>query len=273
MNMAQKINIYNDEWCDILFEERNKGYGAFVLRKDTGNRHIIAILATISVFILALVLPGIVKNVLPKKQLKNVTVTTISNINLEKKVVNEKANEVIVKEYKPIAKVIKFTAPVVRPDEEVADTATIKTQNELNESRGIIGTTDVEGTTDDRDAVDPTEVNQILEDTTQTIHNFVEQMPEFPGGGYDALLLYLKKNIHYPDLARDNGSSGIVYLQFVVNTTGKISDVTVVRGFDESCEREAVRVIKNMPNWIPGKQNGTPVRVLMSVPVRFKLEN
>ena len=271
--MAQKINIYNEEWCNILFEEKNKGYGAFVLRKDSGNRHMIAILATISAFILLMILPGVIKRVLPKKQIKNVTVTTLTKFNLEKKVVNEKANEIVVKEYKPIAKVIKFTAPVIKPDEEVADTATIRTQNELNNTQGIIGTMDVEGTTDNPEAIDPTEVTQVLEDTTQRIHTFVEQMPEFPGGGNDALFEYLKKNIHYPDIAQENGSSGTVYLQFVVNANGEVSDVAVARGFDESCEREAVRVIRNMPNWIPGKQNGTPVRVLMSVPVKFTLEN
>jgi protein TonB len=134
----------------------------------------------------------------------------------------------------------------------------------------MISTVDVTGVTDDPNAVDATEVNQIIEEPKEEPpFTYVEQMPEFPEG---EVLTYLAKNIKYPEVAAENGISGRVFVQFVVGKTGEVSNVVVVRGVDPSLDQEAIRVIKKMPRWKPGKQNGVPVRVLMSVPVNFKLQ-
>jgi periplasmic protein TonB len=96
----------------------------------------------------------------------------------------------------------------------------------------------------------------------------VEQMPSFPGGE-DALQIYLAKNIKYPQIAKDNSITGVVVLQFVVERDGNITDVKVLKPLGGGCEEEAKRVVKSMPNWKPGKQNGKAVPVYYTLPVRF----
>jgi TonB family protein len=99
----------------------------------------------------------------------------------------------------------------------------------------------------------------------------VEKMPEFPGGE-EALNRYLNDSIHYPEPAIENNIQGTVYIRFIVEKDGSITDITVLRGIGGGCDEEAVRVIKSMPNWIPGKQRGKPVRVAFTIPVKFDLD-
>jgi len=104
----------------------------------------------------------------------------------------------------------------------------------------------------------------------EEIFTFVEEYPEFPGGD-KALREYILNNIKYPEVARTSGITGTVYVQFVVEKDGSISDVKVVRGIGGGCDEEAVRVVKSMPRWKPGKQRGQPVRVYFTLPIEFKL--
>jgi TonB family protein len=96
----------------------------------------------------------------------------------------------------------------------------------------------------------------------------VEQMPDFPGGE-KALYNYLQEHIQFPSTARESGISGTVYVRFIVGKDGKISDVTLLRGIGGGCDEEAIRVVKEMPSWTPGKQNGTAVPVYFTLPVKF----
>ena len=117
----------------------------------------------------------------------------------------------------------------------------------------------------------PVEV-PVEEEEEEVVFVVVESMPEFPGG-QQALFKYLSENVKYPVIAQENGIQGRVICQFVVNKDGSIVDVEVVRsGGDPSLDKEAVRVIKTMPKWKPGKQRGKPVRVKYTVPVNFKLQ-
>ena len=99
----------------------------------------------------------------------------------------------------------------------------------------------------------------------------VEQMPQFPGGDA-ALFEYLSTHIKYPTIAEENGVQGRVIVTFVVERDGSITDVKVVKSVDPSLDKEASRVVQGMPKWIPGKQNGDPVRVKYTVPVTFRLQ-
>ena len=112
----------------------------------------------------------------------------------------------------------------------------------------------------------------VEEEEEEVIFVVVEKMPEFPGG-QQALFKYLSENVKYPVIAQENGIQGRVICQFVVNKDGSIVDVEVVRsGGDASLDKEAVRVIKSMPKWKPGKQRGKAVRVKYTVPVNFRLQ-
>ena len=130
-------------------------------------------------------------------------------------------------------------------------------------------------TEDDKDVevvIAPPVEAPIEEEEEEVIFMVVESMPEFPGG-QQALFKYLAENVKYPVIAQENGIQGRVICQFVVNKDGSIVDVVAVRSSGESSlDKEAIRVIKSMPKWKPGKQRGKPVRVKYTVPVNFRLQ-
>ena len=98
----------------------------------------------------------------------------------------------------------------------------------------------------------------------------VEEMPEFPGGE-NAVLMYIAENVVYPEEAKAKDIEGTVYVKFVVNSEGKVENVTTLRGVDPLLDQEAIKVIENMPEWKPGYQSGKPVSVTMTVPIRFQI--
>lgn len=112
--------------------------------------------------------------------------------------------------------------------------------------------------------------NAVQDNKKDSIYFSVEQQPEFPGG-MNALMQFIGKNIQYPEIAKRDSLQGKVYIQFTVEKDGSVSDVIAKRGFNAECEKEAIRVFKMMPNWIPGKQKGEPVRVSFMMPINFKL--
>lgn len=132
---------------------------------------------------------------------------------------------------------------------------------------------DIDTEADEETMIDQTDINLMEEEEEEEPEIFmvVEQMPEFPGG-QRALFKYISENINYPPIAKENGIQGKVFIQFVVGKTGTITNVNVLRGVDPSLDKEAVRVVKSMPKWKPGKQRGKPVFVRYQVPINFKLQ-
>lgn len=105
----------------------------------------------------------------------------------------------------------------------------------------------------------------------QEIFQIVEEMPAYPGGD-QKMMEYIAKNIKYPQIARESGIQGRVFVGFVVEPDGSVSNVKIMRGIGGGCDEEAMRVVKSMPKWKPGKQRGKPVRVSYTLPVNFKLQ-
>jgi TonB family protein len=112
----------------------------------------------------------------------------------------------------------------------------------------------------------------ILAQDDTTVYTYVDQMPEFPGGD-TALYTYLAKNIEYPSKALDNDIQGRVIIEFIIRNDGSVSDVTVSKGIGYGCDEEAVRVVKSMPRWKPGSQNGKSVNVTYRIPVKYTIHN
>ena len=114
---------------------------------------------------------------------------------------------------------------------------------------------------------------EVVEDEVveQEIFQIVEEMPAFPGGEAK-LMEYVGKNIKYPQIARETGIQGRVFIGFVVEPDGSVSNVKLLRGIGGGCDEEAMRVVKSMPKWKPGKQRGKAVRVSYQIPVFFKLQ-
>ena len=269
-----KIDLISRDWTEMVFEGRNKEYGAYRLRKNAGKRNLYSL---ITIFIAALAIWGgisLVKFVESRtKSVAQTSVAEISALNQPKKKAEVKQQKKVKLEQpeKVVERVkssVKFTAPVIKPEDE------LKTQDELMNTKTAIGALDVKGN-DDANG----EVLKIKEAVAQPepkpevekVFDVVEQMPSFPGGP-SALMEWLSNNVKYPVVAQENGVQGRVVVSFVVERDGSITDVKVVRGVDPSLDREASRVVRAMPRWIPGKQNGSAVRVKYNVPVAFRLQ-
>ena len=279
------IDLTTNGWTDLVFEGRNKEYGAYKLRRQTPRRNIYAI---VIIAIIALVLIGVyvAKTAYDQYQLnhqKNEQVTEISQINQPKKKSEVKRKEIQIPEkkqevVKEVKSSIKFTAPVIKKDNEVKPEDEMKTQEELMQTTTAIGALDVKGNSETGEVLKVTQrvadepIAAPKPEVENKVFEVVEQQASFPGGDA-ALFRYLNDNIKYPAVAQENGIQGRVTVSFVVERDGSITDVKVERGVDPSLDREATRVVKSMPHWIPGKQNGNVVRSRFRLPVTFRLSN
>ncbi|WP_455601480.1 TonB family protein [Bacteroides rodentium] len=157
---------------------------------------------------------------------------------------------------------------------EVSDKVEEISSVKVNDLAAIVETKVTESVGDTTKPADvkyvPTEVRKQLKGTP--VFEVVEEMPEFPGGGMSALMSYLKDNMRYPASAKEKGTQGRVTVQFVVDKDGSVKEPKVIRSVDKDMDAEAIRLIKAMPKWEPGKQKGQPVAVKFTVPVVFKLE-
>ena len=275
-----KIDLISSDWVDLVFEGRNKAYGAYRLRKSTTKRNILAMVAVVLLLIVAFIILT-VKNFVDKQRAKvaMTQVAELTNYDQPKKKAEVKQKKVEVEPERVVERVkssIKFTAPVIKKDEEVKPDEELKTQDELMSTKTAIGTFDVKGNDDANGEI--LKAKEVIAEPEPPKHeeenkvfDIVEQQPLFPGGPA-ALMKYLSENTKYPVVAQENGVQGRVTVQFVVEKDGSISDVHVLRGVDPSLDKEAVRVVKSMPRWTPGKQNGITVRVNYRVPVLFRLQ-
>lgn len=139
----------------------------------------------------------------------------------------------------------------------------VQIDNDITIDASIDASTQVEA------YVPPVAKEEVIEEVE--IFQVVESMPSFPDGGDDGLKKYLAQNIKYPTIARESGIQGTVFVTFVVERDGSVTDVKVLRGIGGGCDEEAIRVVKNMPRWSPGKQRGKAVRVQFNMPIKFTL--
>ena len=259
-----KIDLVAGDWVDLVFEGKNQAYGAYKLRKGTTKRNIIAMISILAAAVIVFSIVAIKSVIEANRGKVDVTqVTELSQINQPKKKAEVKQ--------KPKVDV----EPVIKRDDQVKPEDEIKTQEEIMSSKTAIGAINVQGNDElggevlkIKEAVAQPEPKPEVE---TKIFEVVEQMPQFPGGDA-ALMKFLSENVKYPVVAQENGVQGRVVISFVVERDGSITDVKVARSVDPSLDREAARVVKSMPNWIPGKQNGSAVRVKYNVPVSFRLQ-
>lgn len=275
-----KIDLISNEWTDLVFEGRNQAYGAYKLRKGTAKRNVWAlIIVGLAAALLYLGLQ-LQKMAEANKKVENTQAVELAKLNTEKKEAKVEKKEIIKQEPEKVVEQVKssvkFTAPVIKKDSEVKEEEEIKL-DEVQKSDKAVGAFTVEGNDEvggavlkaKEDIAAPEPPKHVVEETK--IFTVVEQMPMYPGGD-GALMGYLRDNIHYPTVAAENGVQGRVVVGFVVERDGSITDVKILRGVDPSLDREAMRVVKNMPKWTPGKQNGSAVRVKYQVPVSFRLQ-
>ena len=273
-----KLDLVSNEWTDLVFEGRNQAYGAYKLRKGTTERNIWSIIIVALASVLLFLGLQLQKMAQANKTVENTQAVELAKLQEKKKEAKVEKKEIIKTEPEKVVEQVKssvkFTAPVIKKDEEVKEEDEIKL-DEVEKSDKAVGAFNVQGNDEvggevlkakeEIKAPEPPKVEE------EKVFDVVEQMPSFPGGN-TALMKFLNENIHYPVVAQENGVQGRVVVSFVVERDGHITDVQIARSVDPSLDKEAQRVVKSMPKWIPGKQNGSAVRVKFNVPVSFRLQ-
>lgn len=267
--MSGKHDILSLSWCEIVFTDKNKDYGAYDLRKRYAKNVFLGCVLAILIFALSVSSPLIIK-LISGSSADDDNIKIVSEVELTAPPPIDKTEPPPppVEPPPPLKTTIKFVAPTIVKDEEVTEEPP-PSQEELKEVEAGAKTEQGDSTGIDLSLLDP--VNEVVDEEATKIFTIVEQMPGFPGGEGE-LLKYLASKIKYPPMAKENGIEGVVFLTFVVTREGKVSDVKLLRGIGGGCDEEAKRVVASMPDWKPGKQNGRPVMVQYNLPVRFRLK-
>ncbi len=270
--LGSKIDLFNPQWLDVVFAGRNKSYGAYELRKDNSKTTSRAVIIGSLLFITLVSLPLIIRyisGILPEEEKVKITEVVLAP---PPPINKEELPPPPPEPPKPKIDQIKFPPPVVVPAEQVRDEEP-PTVEELKVAdpgqKTIEGDPNADIVIDEPVGEAPKEV-AVIEDNSIRDFASVEVLPEFAGGmaGWGK---YLQKNLKYPPMARENNITGRVIMSFVVEKNGQLTDIKVLRGIGGGCDEEAKRVLANAPAWIPGIQNGRPVRVAYTMPIFFQL--
>ncbi|GIV26886.1 MAG: cell envelope biogenesis protein TonB [Bacteroidia bacterium] len=270
----QWYNLVSDARNEIVFQNRNKKFGAYKLRKEY-NKTMLMILLSL---ILLVVVAGIISNILQhyvndEKNEKQIKIIPYNIIPDNEIIVNPPTLPPNPPTPALSVKTDKFVAPIFKDSPKQEDT--VATQQKLNDSNANIGISNSSG-----DTITSTFSNSsssmpsnIGSENSNEIIEIATVMPEFPGG-HSNMVKFILNNIKVPEKLRMLGSGGKCYLSFVVNQDGSISDIVVLKGVPNcsECDAEAVRVVKSMPLWKPGKQNNQPARVRLMLPINFTVK-
>ncbi len=261
-------NVVSPNRNQIVFAGRNQAYGAFEIRRTYSNTVMWIVIGVIAASALTLGakyvfdMKGDGEDNAPKIDMTQIDLTPPPLDKTEPPPPPPPPPP-------PVMETVKFVPPVIKDD--AVEEEPPPPQEKLVET--TVSTVTQEGSGDE--VVVPVEGtgNGPIEEKPAEIFTVVEQMPEFPGGAAE-MLKYLQKNIRYPEMEKEAGISGKCYVKFVVEPDGAISNVEILRGVQggAGCDKEAIRVVKSMPKWSSGKQNGRPVRVYFNLPVNFQLK-
>ena len=282
--MAKDVDLTSKEWRDIVFEGKNKEFGAYVLRQTSPARHtkaIVWVLAAVAVILVLLILS--VNDVFKRAEEEQIVtateqeMTTFDAEEFEEEIQEEEIfelpepEEIIAPE--EVANSQQVTDLLIVQDEEIEEDKQVKNQEDIRENEAQLGTVDITEGVNDLNKIEVKEqviAEPVVDDEPLSIA-LVEQKPSFPGGEA-AMYTWLGNNIVYPPAASEEGAQGRVVVEFVVGKDGSITNVRVVRPRHPALDREAVRVVSAMPTWGPGRNNGQPVKVTYTLPVTFKLQ-
>ncbi len=287
----RNVDLTSREWRDLVFADKNKEFGAYQLRKDSDKRHNMAVLFTLIGLVIIFI--GIIAYSKYSDYKAEQEAIALQE-EREKMAAAALLQQEEEPEPEPEVEEQKFEQPEIEVPEEVLATVQVtqiaivdadkvknevmdmETQKEDNTARGVVnqeGSDDVDKFKAVAEQVvvkDPEP--EVVKHEEEKIFVAVEQMAEFPGG-QAALMKWLSQNIRYPEAAQQNDIQGRVIVKFVVEKDGSIGQVSIVKGVDKDLDREAIRVVKKMPKWQPGKNNGVAVRSYFNLPVTFKLQN
>ncbi len=278
-----KIDLISGEWTNMIFVGRNKAYGAYVLRQETGKRNAIGILVVI-VLVLLCQLGLNIKKAADANALRRTSMTEVvelskltlpkQNVRLRQRNIDNKVENL----NQPSYESTKIN------DEVIESVLTNVTKSAPNESVVIVDdhliTQNEESTVGQNSGTEKAQIDQAQVSTTLPQEQYsslkpvtfriVEKMPEFPGGA-SAFIQWLTHQLQYPPAAMSRKIEGQVVVSFIVNTDGSIADLKLEKSINPLLDQEAIRVIRMMPKWKPGLQNNKPCRTMVAVPIVFHL--
>lgn len=282
--MAKDVDLSSKEWRDIVFEGKNKEFGAYQLRKESDSRHNKAMIVIVIVIAILFALAFLVNTVIKAAEARpedtieqsmavmDMTEEPVEEPEEEPQRVEEQKVEEVIKE--DLLNTAKATEIAIVNDEEVTDE--LQSQDELKEDDRAIGKVNEDRGVDDiinaQEHKDVVVVEEKTEPADDYVFEAVEQDAMFPGGD-GALVEWIGKHTDYPQVALENGVQGTVRVRFVVKKDGTIGDAKVLKPVDPALDKEALRVIKSLPKFIPGKMNGHAVNCYFTCPVKFRIVN
>ena len=287
--MAKDVDLSSQGWTDLIFEGKNKEFGAYQLRRSSGKRHNMSVL--IVMVVLAIVLTAVIlvaSGVIKLKSEEDAGVGVEQEQVLAEMPETEEIEEDIEtfdmppppppEELIPIEEVAaEQLVTALKLVDEVDESKEIKDVSEVMDNEAQFGDKDVEGTadlnkTEVEDKIIVEEVKPVETPKVEQVFTVVEQPASYPGGEAE-LLKWISQNIQYPPMAAEEGAQGRVVVQFVVEKDGRVGHVNVVRGRHPELDKEAIRVVKSIKTrFVPGKNNGQPVRQWFTLPINFKLQ-
>ncbi|MBE6318201.1 MAG: energy transducer TonB [Bacteroidales bacterium] len=283
--MAKDVDLSSQGWRDLIFEGKNKEFGAYQMRKDSEGRHNKAMLIVLAALAVVLTIVILVASGTISFESEEVADAGVEQavVNFDEIPEEEEIEEPEVIdlpepeeqiEKKDVANEQQVTKIDIVEDNQFDEKKEVKDLSEVQENEAQLGAQDVtEGTNDlNKEQVkEKVIVEEIKEPEPEKIFTAVEQKPQFPGGEA-ALMKWLGDHIQYPVMAQEEGAQGRVVVQFVVERDGTIGQVKIARGRHPELDKEAKRLVKSLPKFIPGKNNGQNVRCWFTLPIMFKLQ-
>ena len=280
------IDLTSKEWRDIVFADKNREFGAYVMRQESDKRHnraFIFLLAGLAALIGIIVVWGIYSDKMAEKaaieakmQAEKMLAAQLEQMEQQEEEEPEPEEQKVEIEIPEVPQEVLATVQVTQiaiVDDVKNEVMDMEDQKEDNTARGVVNQ---EGS-DDADKFQAVQEAVIVKEPEpekpkeEEIFQAVEQQAEFPGGT-TALMKWLSSNIRYPEAAQQNDVQGRVIVKFVVEKDGSVSQAQIVKGVDKDLDKEALRVVNKMPKWQAGKNNGVAVRSYFTLPVQFRLQ-
>lgn len=275
MNFTE--NLYKTQWLEIVFQNRNKAYGAYALRNQNAETTIKALIYASALFSTLIMAPVLYNQLFSTKQTEEI-IEPFSTV--EVKLTKILPAKLVPPAAKAPAKAVKlknvnFSNLLVVPEEQVLSEP--PTQQQLANS--VISSADSEGI--ESSGLNPVEISSGIdigrpntevskENTTLYTLDGIDTYPEFTGG-HAAFVKFLTRNLRYPEGAVERDIQGKVLVSFIIEKDGRLSNIKIIRGIGNGCDEEAIRVLEKSPKWKPGVQNKQNVRVAYTLPINFSL--
>ena len=285
--MAKRnIDLTSKEWRDIVFADKNKDFGAYVMRQESDKRHnraFIFLIAGLAALIGIIIVWGIYSDKMAEKaaieakmQAEKMLAAQLEQMEQQEEEEPEPEEQKVEIEIPEVPQEVLATVQVTQiaiVDDVKNEVMDMEDQKEDNTARGVVNQ---EGS-DDADKFQAVQEAVVVKEPEpekpkeDEVFVAVEQQAEFPGG-MAALMKWLSNNIRYPEAAQQNDVQGRVIVKFIVEKDGSVSQAQIVKGVDKDLDKEALRVVNKMPKWQAGKNNGVAVRSYFTLPVNFRLQ-